>query len=395
MARARLNLIRVVVVGGAVAVALAIAASAALSVRQRLIRTQYEHFHDDLLSIPLRTTSFAELQWRIKPWRRYAQFSDPCDAASCDIDIRLSPKLTREWQCSRNERLEWARMALLYIAGVRIVDTFAHIEVRNGYVWEIQYWLHVKVRRRLREMYLPPDLEAKLGSQLRFEPVHVMENGKSATPEFTMGAGHYIRFYESGRVTYTPYAPMAQIGELTRVNFSCVAGLLACRRPEQLVRAVQGLEGLLPDDNPGEDACSDSAVRITARDSKYAAIVEVVKNERPSAGRAAYGGTGGLFTLRMIESLKRADWWKVGTDRTLRAEEFDLPPYYSPGELKTGDRAIVVFDGNPENEAQAMWSPVCGMMRLSDATLVDVRKGAADDTRVPPYDSYERSHAKP
>jgi hypothetical protein len=391
----RLRVLRVSVVGGVTLVALAVVLSAALSVRQRLLRVQYEEFHDAILGIPLRTTSFAELQARIAPWRRYAKFSEPCGANFCNVEIQPGLRDVRAFRPAYSDRLlPQIYVAMLYTAGVRVTDTSAQIEVRNGYVWEVRYFLHIYVRRRMGEKYGLPILEAKLGSVLSQPPAYVIRTAKSETPEFALDAGHFIRWYQTASVRYTPYAPIGQIRHLTRVNFACVAGIRACREPAQLVPAVAGFEenGQLPDNDPANFACDDKILRVTARDASSAASVVVLSNHvlHPEEGLS---GTQ-LLSLRMVQPLKRASGWKPGSIRTFETWSVPAPPYFAAADLQSGDQAIVIFDGEGDiqPQGQALGAYGCGLVRDTPGTRADVLAGAADDSRVEPYDVYFQNY---
>jgi len=395
MSRIRLTVLRLVVLGGVALLALAVAVSAILSIRQRLIRAHYERFHDAILAIPLRTTSFAELQSRIEPWRRYAKFSARCDVNFCNIEIQPDTKDVRAFRPAYSDRLlPQIYVAMLYTAGVRVTDTSAQIEVRNGYVWEVRYFLHVYVRRRMGEKYGLPILEARLGSVLSQPPAYVIRTSNSETPEFAFDAGHFIRWYQTASVRYTPYAPMDEIRRLTRVNFSCVAGIRACREPAQLVPAVAGFEenGQLPDNDPRNFACDDKILRVTARDASSAASVVVLSNQVLHPEEGLWGTQ--LLSLRLVQPLKRATGWKPGSIRTFEAWSVPARPYFAAADLQSGDRAIVVFDGegDMEPQGQALGTYGCGLVRDTPGTRADVLAGAADDSRVEPYQVYFQNY---
>jgi len=122
--------------------------------------------------------------------------------------------------------------------------------------------------------------------------------------------------------------------------------------------------------------CDPEAIQIVSRDAENAAIVNLVARLHASEGI--------LLRVRLINRLKMATFWEIGSENNLGvAQKIAPPPVNDVSNFHTGSRMIILFDRNlhPRGPVPPL-EEVCGVIPFSESNLRLVRSGIQQDAAV-------------
>ena len=340
---------------------------------EHVFRRRAEKLLSDLESLRVRHSTFADATNLFGRWIGSGSHSVPCDRDRCDLWINLNdfpevPGPLVSWPVweSRTYRLVGARLA-----GAR-----AKIEVREGLVVSTDFRLDVDV---------PPFkggdgrvvwyfLEGRAFTILRPDPGLLLYG--DAHPDYFVHWPHCDTCVPVW-VGYTPYATHDELLRVAGFNFSCVTRWQPCRARSDIMPGAMALaasDGKLSGAEP-KPGCTVQAVQIAARESEYAAVVDVIQNREDMRY-----GQARLLDVRPQELLKGAGL--AGDSHFLLevVDRFAVTPMKEVSNARPGSRVTVLFDRirNPSGAAYFL-SEECGVVPLNKQMLDVVHAGIAQD----------------
>ena len=345
----------------------------AIHVEEYAFRRRAEKLLNDLESLRVRHATFAEATDLFGGWRGSGSRSVPCDRNRCDLWINLNdfPEASGAlvswpvWE-SRTYRLAGARLA-----GVR-----AKIEVREGLVVSTDFRLDVDV---------PPFnggdgrvvwyfLEGRAFTILRPDPGLLLYG--DAHPDYYVDWPHCDTCVPVW-VGYTPYATHDELLRVAGFNFSCVTRWQPCRTKSDIMPGAMALAA--SDEKQLETepklGCTVQAVQIAARESEYAAVVDVIQNRKDTQY-----GEARLLDVRSLDLLKGAGLASDSHSPLEVVDTFAVTPMKESSNARPGSRVIVLFDRirNPRGAVHFL-SEGCGVVPLDKQMFDVVRAGIAQD----------------
>jgi hypothetical protein len=92
--------------------------------------------------------------------------------------------------------------------------------------------------------------------------------------------------------------------------------------------------------------------------------------------------------VRLVERIKRASFWEPGAARTVTTYgTTELPPIDGTADVRPGERLIILFGRNTLDPG--VQTIPCGVVPYTAENLAVVRRGTAQDERVPPLVEYQ------
>jgi len=231
------NMLRRILIGGVLFSLLGVATTAAaIHIEQRLLRTRAEHLLEDIRSLELRRSTWADAQRVFTRWGAAGRHEGSCASSSCDYEVEFGdifadhPRLVAD--------APWARRAF-EVFGVRMSLVTAHVLVTDGLVLGKGFTVFVEV---------PPKGEPKasfsghgytligsaetvsrtyaLGASLRQLSVH---------PEYTVMSPGGCTGCLAVIVRFTPLADPSDVTRLMGFNLACLNSRKPCREREDIM----------------------------------------------------------------------------------------------------------------------------------------------------------------
>jgi hypothetical protein len=354
-----------------------------IQLRQYWFRYRAERLYRDALSIRMRRTSFHDLEPVLQRWNGDVTHSDVCGRQHCDLRIWIS-----QWPYGPGESwpgIECFR-GLYSSLGGRGSGAAIDLNVRNGFVWGERLGVSTEGTfltgdgRDLKQL-----IGLDLSSKPRAEPWHLI---RSYQPR-EVDVRSFGKLPGIVSVSVTPYVAPEEIQRLSQVNFSCFTSLRPCRGHEGLAPVASAELAKYQKEFSITDhvGCSPAVVRDISRDTEAAAIVEFLADHSTPAYE---GDDNHTLQVRLLERIKRADFWPIGADQILHAEPISTKPFDELSRLRPGNRLIVLFQhAGWWSNSTDLYAELCGVLPATPENLQMVRAGAADDERVEPLIEYE------
>jgi hypothetical protein len=350
---------------GAVAV---LGAMALIQAQQRILQRRAESLLQDIQSLELRQASFAQAELLRRKWRKWEINNpvDACTAERCDIEIVLRDLSYRPWAPGS---VALALYRAYQMAGGRGAEIRATVTVRNDRVWGKGFALSLHAVNQFPNGQIAGDARrgwARSAPRVGFIDLR--------HPDYEVGIGVPPFIF----VSFSPFAPNADVKELMKFNLGCLEPYYQCRQLSDLMpEAWRRLQA----DGPGSfeahklRACRD-VLELVGRDSTSAAIVSVLRNQ-PFADQA--GARTRLFhaiALRLDERLKRISFWEPGTTKSVMVMPQSFPVF---SHAAVGSRWILLLrrahlDSPSDFDA-------CSPVPLNEDNLALVRRGIVNDDR--------------
>jgi hypothetical protein len=359
---------------------LAVLLAAVIQIQERILRYRAQRLLSDILSIELRYTTFEQVGDLAAKWNGFAGHEVPCSKEHCDFSIELHIPFT-----SSNARLYWNIAKFYWLLGGRPAGVLASINVRNGFVWGERYTMAVAP---------PPSTYVgsyKLMGELSTVPP--TEVARDVWPplrrhaEYEIGSPGGCLNCEMIWAHFSPYTDPADIRRISQFNFSCFTALRSCRTKEDIMPvAVKEIS-----EEGYSRACDPPIVQILSREADDASVAEILDN-RPALANDP--DSGQILRVRLVERIKRSNFWEIGAAASLRAAGRDATgPVSDLTKLRPGARVIVLISGRSQSGVvPEIGAEACGVMLYTDANLALARKGAALDDRVPPLIEYSQQY---
>jgi hypothetical protein len=358
--------------------ALILQAVIAIHVEERILRHRAESLLEDIRSLELRKATFVDAQAVFQRWKRWANTEGKCSAAHCDIritlqDFPLDLPEKYSWQ------MEWPREASRLVGGHPARVT-AGMSVENGIVWGKGFDVAVVA---------PPYSEAGGLASIGEYTVIGSAESRSRFRSWEWDEGAYFhRNYSivvpsacevcvTAMAMFTPYAESRDVNRLMQFDFSCLTRWKTCRMPADIMPAAwkEHLADKARMTSAMPPECGRDRMDLIGRDSENAAIVDVVANPNQSAGD--HDGDKD-FDLRLVERIKRAKFWEVGTDRRVRFLESQARLLGPSGlnSVRPGLRVIVFFQ---KSELGGVTLDECGALPFTPESSAIVTRSAQQD----------------
>jgi hypothetical protein len=360
----------------------------AIHVQERILCHRAESLLGDIRSLELRKASFADTQAVFQRWKRWATTAGECNEGHCDIRIALQDfplDLPEKYAW----RMDWPRHASMLVWG-HPAQVIGEISVENGIVWGKSFGV---------EVVAPPYSEAgglastgeytviaSAESRSRFRSWE-WDDGAYFHPNYSIVVPSACEVCVTAMAMFTPYADSRDVERLMQFNFSCLTQWKTCRMPVDIMPVAW--EEHLADKTrmttaqPSE--CRRERVELAGRDSENVAIVDVVADRNQSAGD--HDGDKD-FDLRLVERIKKAEFWEVGTDRNVRFYESQSRLLGPSGldSIRPGARLIILFRNS---ELGGVTLKECGAHPFTPENLAVVRRSAQQD-----YGAFLPEHEK-
>src|SRR5260370_29674556 len=341
-----------------------------IQVEERIFRHRAERLLDDIRSIDLRHTTFQQVGASSERWTVFFSHDVPCSKEHCDFRIVFGAPGFGPASTLLNRMFADS----YWLLGGHAAAVVATINVRNGFVWGESYSLGVDY-----------ELIGEIATRPWAETYNLVSPSFRKHPEYDIGR-YPCRGCVGIEVHFSPFADPADIRRLSQFNFACVTRLRRCRREEDIMpiamaQAWKKEERI--EDGHEQLNCEFGSIQIMSRDLENAAVVDVIDNHEvlendPDEGR--------ILRVRLIERIKRATLWQLGTMGTVETRaSLAFPPMNDLKSLRLGDRVIILFTSDG---AQKHVAEMCGVMPYTAANLAMVRLGAAQNDRVPPLIEY-------
>jgi len=332
---------------------------AVIQIQQIIFRYRAEQLLADIQSISMRRTTFDQAGVILSRWSGSGQYAIPCARQHCDIQLSLSEP-NRFYQSP-------ILLHVYRLLGGHDAQVSAGVRVRNGFVWGERYVVVVGVSLINEDYGLIGLLETSWG------PEHLNDH-----PEYRLGWPSACSSCIAVFARFTPYAEQSDIRRLGQFNLSCLTRWRPCRTKGDIMPAVMA-EIKQRENNTievNERGCDLQGIRITGRDAENAAIVDVADVHGDSENLPYQPQ---IFQVRLVQRLKRASFWEVGTKRSVAVAE----------QLHTGDRIILLFSKNDQGiPVPDSFPGECGAVPYNKNTLSMVDIGISQDDRVDPLSEY-------
>jgi len=245
----------------------------------------------------------------------------------------------------------------------------ANISIRNGTAWGkgfavvLKVWTSSPLPRSDSE-YL---LDAEAQSVSRFASINFYRD-LALHPDYLVGKPSACEGCEALYVRFTPYVDPADLSRLMQFNLDCITRWRACRTQNDIMPVVWAqieAEDQLP---YKRRRCSAEVIELTARDAENAAIIEIASaGKEPSEPRL-------LLKANLMQSLKRATFWKVGSEQSFSISSESMARAQSSA-VRPHTKWIALFDRILEH----VDVEPCGLIPLNDSNLKLVQQGVVQD----------------
>ena len=208
---------------------------AAIHIEQRLLRTRAEHLLEDIRSLELRRSTWADAQRVFTRWGAWGHYEGSCSTPSCDYEVNLGDFFDHSRFISS---APWALRAF-DLLGVRMSLVTAHVLVTDGLVLGKGFAVFVEVP--------PEDRPNDLFSGYRYiligktETVsHTFNLGgslrqRSLHSEYTVTSPSACTSCMASIVRFTPLADPTDVRRLMDFNLACLTNHKPCREQEDIM----------------------------------------------------------------------------------------------------------------------------------------------------------------
>jgi hypothetical protein len=357
-----------------------LAVIATMQIQQRILRIRAGHLLSDVRSLVLRNSSWSDAQRVFARWGAWGHYDGVCTSQNCDYRIELGdffythPRLIPE--------ALWARRAYAFL-GLRVTRIEADVVVWDGVVWGKGFSVWVEV---------PPEG----GPDAPFGNGYTLIGGSKTVSRFA-SAGYspqlvmhpYYAVTTPGGCTgclavfarFTPFADPTDVARLMDFNLSCLTSRKPCREKGDIMPSAwrQYLaEGKAFDFARNDLRRCRSLPEWEARDTDNAVIVDVLSNRTENASEPYQ-----VSTVRLVERLKAASFWEIGTTREVRVfpGTVSLTRTNRPQDVSAGARFIMFFAHYhfPDPTGPEVWLDQCGAVPWTDFNLEAARRGIKQD----------------
>jgi hypothetical protein len=372
-------LLRFLKYGVVLSLAVLLVTALSIHLQQRILRARAERLLADVRSLELRKATFEEAQPVFRRWHDFGHYNGECNQQRCTFEVTLQDIVLRHlYMYPRSLFL----LRIEELLGGRPARIFARIGVQNGVVWEKSFGLFLVVwpfdgpRGNTSEY----TLIATAHSVSRFSP---WQERYLIHPNYVVGRPGGCEGCLAVFVEFTPYADPADVRRLMQFDLSCLTRWKRCLVQGDImpdVWAEHSREVANYEWGPLRRTCGSQVAELLGRDAEDAAIVDVVSSRR---GAPAFdGGPIQVFTVRLVERLKRAAFWDVGATRdfSLSEDNVGLAAPNTLSQVRPGSRFILLFSKYPiGGSGQDTWLEVSCAMPFSQSHLALVRRGIKQD----------------
>jgi hypothetical protein len=358
-------------------VLVALVGFAAIQIQQRVLRFRAAHLLSELRAIELRRNTWADAQTLMARWGAWGHYDGSCTSNYCEYTIRLadfSYSHPRFIPASLWFRRQYGRI------GARMSVVTADFLVFNGLIWKKGYSLEVAV---------PPEVGPEapfagngytlMGSA---EGVSRFLAGYSPAPashpQYKIGTPYGCTGCLAVWVSFTPYGNPAEIQRLMNINLDCITRWNPCREKGDIMPSAWRqyiAESVLQDHSIKN--CT-YPLEWLARDADNVATVDVISNR---IQRENYSFQ--VSTVRLVERLKAASFWEIGTTREVRVfpGTVNFTHMNSRENVSPGKRFIVLFQHSHRAgpSGPEVWPVPCGIVPLNAMNRQAITLGAAQD----------------
>ena len=208
--------------------------AAAIHIEQRLLRARAERLLEDIRSLELRRSSWADAHRVFTRWGAWGHYEGSCASPHCDYEVSFA-----DFFAARSRLIPetpWVGRALDFL-GVRMSLVTAHLLVTDGFVTGKGFTVGVEV---------PPES----GPKARFSGYRYTLIGRAETRTFPLGGSldqhsihpEYTVMSPSGCtgclaviVRFTPLADPSDVTRLMGFNLACLNSRKPCREREDIM----------------------------------------------------------------------------------------------------------------------------------------------------------------
>ncbi len=377
---------RAAVVGALFILAAIIFCFVAIQVQQRSLERRatalLQVLRDTELRMTPRANAFSLLSKVDLPWVQRGA----CPNTNCTTDFDLRDFAWKHIDFFAGH--QWLFRAYEILRG-RPARIRASIAIIDGVVWEKDFTVFLEVPEQ--EGPFAPfrgnhyTLIASLGTQSNFYP-HISPRLLLHT-NYEIGQPGGCSVCVEGWVKFTPFAAPDDVRRLMQVNLSCLTRWRPCRDQSDLI-PVAWSEYLVDSDADRSDElrnelpkCGPAVVGLFARDSQNAVIAAAIATRVAAENGESFQSTA----FRLVQRLKRADFWHVGGVREARVYDGQvaLASTDKMTEVTPGKQFILLFNHYPmAKEAMEESLETCGIVPATEKNLDLVKSRIAEDFRA-------------
>jgi hypothetical protein len=360
---------RILRVAGVAVLALVAVLAAYVQIQQHILRWRAERLLADIREIQMGKSTWADAQRLMTRWGAWGAWQGDCTERYCDFEISLddSSGAFHHFPLLRGgnwgPELRWPRFLdrLYFWAGGRFAVVAASFTVRHGFIQEksfgVQSGRDPKVDDPKNLYFDAPD--SVLSARVLCDTGLLHWGFFSASdPEVSLFNADDDRQGHAVFAQFTPFADDSEVRMLMDFNLDCLTRRKECRTTGELLPSAVSLF-----EKKREDAKRTGQVRppndlplwITARDTAYVAIGEVVQTPQS----AALDGLTLPMLFQVKELLKGES--EIGVSgsffmaKTVGSNEICLVPANEARKFSKGTKVIMAFDGqlNQDREQEA------------------------------------------
>jgi hypothetical protein len=374
---------------------LLIAPFGAVQIQERIFRHRAEQLLADMRLLMMHKAELPEIRAVFERWH---PSEEHCDSYQCwfrsdisygpftpfldysyvpDIAILQAPHQSKLW------------LVPFRIYGGRQAHIRARAYVERGVMYGLDYRIDLEISalpedysnvKETQQQYI---LSAAAGYVWRFS-ILADWHGLTLHPDYFIEEGAPPRGEVRSPDVFAEFGPGADLGDVSRLadfDFSCLARLMPCRKPEDIMpQAAAQFAKEEPQlvEARKNHVCSPNVVALMARDAGRAGVVEVTgSRSEPHFSEVP------VPIVRLLQDFEPARGWKTGETRELlildpntgRAVR-SLPP-----EVRPGNRLIMLAESDlPVSRLAETYS--CGVVGLTPANLELVQNAIAGN--LPP-----------
>jgi len=210
--------------------------AAAIHIEQRLLRTRAEHLLEDIRSLELRRSTWADAQRVFNRWGAWGRYDGSCVSSSCDYEMAFADTLWNHPGFIPNAI--WARRAWGYLGGRRSLVA-AHVLVADGLVLGKGFTVFVEV---------PPEGGPNapfcgygytlIGSSETVSRTFVLVGSLpqlALHPEYAVTTPGGCTGCLKVNVRFTPSADPSDVNRLMDFNIACLTSREPCRERDDIM----------------------------------------------------------------------------------------------------------------------------------------------------------------